>query len=602
MCGFVGVLQSRARGAVSEARMRALVPLLAHRGPDQQGVFVHGGFGLAAARLRVRGGAEGDQPLVDAARTRALAFNGELLFESVGVAAPSATCDTPTLLAHDGELCELLMGNMGAVARFDRAAGRLDLARDALGVKPLYVAELEDGTVWFASELRALLAVLPQLRRPDRDGLAELLHFHRPRARLPFEGVRELPRGVTTAYALDEDGFRAAAAAPSPAPRPQPPSFVAEDAAAAVRTAWQQSARAAADVDGPVCLLLSGGLDSSAVAAWAGRDDLLCLTGRFAPDEGGGAPDAFDESPQAARVAAFLGLPHEVVDLEDRDLVADLPAVVRALEMPIAGPGSLSLWRMMKRAREHGRVVLTGTGGDELLGGYARTALVAGRAGAWTRGYEPLRARIEAAGADPAARMRAAFDRSDDLMPLLAPDFVRALGWPVTAPLLEDTSLLRSVLWEERAGTLRSLLHVEDRVAMAHGLEGRPVGCLGELPAVASSLPDAWLVGPDGEGKRALRAALAGFIPEDVRSDPRKRGFPTPFARAARGAGRDLVLDWLHDPRFAARGWWNVDACRALLEDERPAWDRALFAVLSWEWWARWYLDGDAYDDGDETA
>lgn len=593
MCGFVGVLHAPARGAVGERAMRALLPRIRHRGPDQEGVFARAGFGLAAARLRVRGGSEGDQPLVDAARTRAVAFNGEVLFESVGVAAAGARCDTPALLSHDGELCELLMGNMGAVVRYDGAAGRLELARDALGIKPLYVVEEDDGTVWFASELRALLQAVPSIRQADPDGLAELLHFHRPRAKLPFEGARELARGVTTAYALDADGFRAARAAPTAAPRPQPPSFVAEDAPSAVRTAWQQAARAAADVDGPVSLLLSGGLDSSAVAAWAGRDDLLCLTGRFAPHGG-----AFDESPQAAQVAAHLGLSHEIVDLDDRDLVADLPAVVRALEMPIAGPGSLSLWRMMQRAREHGRVVLTGTGGDELFGGYARTALVAGRAGTWTRGYEPLRARIESAGADPAGRMRAAFDRSDDLMPCLAPDFVRALGWPVTAPMLEGASLLRSVLWEERAGTLRSLLHVEDRVAMAHGLEGRPVGCLGELPAVAAALPDAWLVGPDGEGKRALRAALAGAIPEDVRTDPRKRGFPTPFARAARGAGRDLVMDWLHDPRFTQRGWWNVAACHALLEDERPAWDRALFAVLSWEWWARWYLDGDAYADG----
>jgi len=246
--------------------------------------------------------------------------------------------------------------------------------------------------------------------------------------------------------------------------------------------------------------------------------------------------------------------------------------------------------------------VLTGTGGDELLGGYARVALAAGRAGPWTRGYEPLRARIEQAGADPAARMRAAFDRSADLQPLLAPDFFRALGWPVAAPLLEDSSLLRSMLWEERNGTLRSLLHVEDRVMMAHGLESRPVGCLGELPAVAASLPEEWLVGPDGEGKRALRAALAGAIPEDVRTDPRKRGFPTPFARAARGAGREQVLDWLHERRFAERGWWNVEACQALMDDARPTWDRALFAVLTWEWWARLFLDGDAFATREEGS
>ena len=134
-----------------------------------------------------------------------------------------------------------------------------------------------------------------------------------------------------------------------------------------------------------------------------------------------------------------------------------------------------------------------------------------------------------------------------------------------------------------------------DEIAFTHGVEGRPVGCLGDLDAIARSLPEAWLVGPDGEGKRALRAALKGSIPESVRTDTRKRGFPTPFARAARGVGRDTVEGWIRDRRTRERGWWNVDACLRLLDDERPAYDRALFAMLSWEWWARWFLDGDAF-------
>ena len=85
-------------------------------------------------------------------------------------------------------------------------------------------------------------------------------------------------------------------------------------------------------------------------------------------------------------------------------------------------------------------------------------------------------------------------------------------------------------------------------------------------------------------------------IPESVRMDPRKRGFPTPFARAARGPGRARIGDWLSEQRFRERGWWNVEACRALLDEERPGYDRALFAVLSWEWWARLFLDGDAFE------
>ncbi len=591
MCGFIGVLRPRSAGPVSEDELRVLLPRIRHRGPDQEGVFTRAGFGVAAARLRIRGGAEGDQPLVSKDGRRAVAFNGELLYEGAHVATAPQQCDTPLLLDASLDDDDLLSGNMGALVRYDARERRVDLGRDPLGIKPLYIAELEDGTLWFASEIAPLLAAVPALRKPDRDGLAELLHFHRPRARLPLEGVRALPRGLTVSFALDRRGFLDASSTPKPGARPAAPQVqLVDEPPVAVERAWRDAARRAADVDGPVSLLLSGGLDSSAVAAWAERPDLLCLTGRFEPAGG-----AFDESEAAAAVARHVGLQHEIVELRDEDLIADLPAVVRALEMPLAGPGSLALWRMAPRAREHGRVALTGTGGDELLGGYARIALVIGRAGAWTRGYEPLRARIEQAGSDPAARMRAAFDRSSDLQPVLDPSFAASLGWPVTAPLLTDRSPLRSMLWEERNGTLLSLLQVEDRVLMAHGVEGRPVGCLGTLPAVAAALPDEWLVGPDGEGKRALRAALRGAIPEAVRTDTRKRGFPTPFARAARGAGRELVESWLADSRFSGRGWWDVDAVRTLLLEERPAYDRALFAVLCWEWWARWFLDGDAF-------
>ena len=138
------------------------------------------------------------------------------------------------------------------------------------------------------------------------------------------------------------------------------------------------------------------------------------------------------------------------------------------------------------------------------------------------------------------------------------------------------------------------LLEVEDRVTMALALESRPVPCLGRVPAVAARLPESWLVGPDGEGKRALRAALAGRIPEAVRTDRAKRGFPTPFHRAATGAGRDVAEGVLASARFRERGWWNVAACRGLLDEDRPAHDRALWTILSYETWARRFLDGDA--------
>ena len=222
-------------------------------------------------------------------------------------------------------------------------------------------------------------------------------------------------------------------------------------------------------------------------------------------------------------------------------------------------------------------------------------------------GYESLGRRMQGAGNDPFRRWLAAVDRSADLVPHLSRDFAAAL--PLDAARAEAYSdlfrtaaesgsdPLRALVRAEETTTLRMLLRVEDRVTMALGLESRPAPCLGRFRSVAARVPAGELVGADGEGKRILRAALAGSIPEAVRTDPHKRGFPTPFDRAARGGGRDLAEGLLSDRRFAERGWWDVAGCRRLLEGTapRPDHDRALFAVLSLETWARRFLDGDAF-------
>src|SRR5262249_55942613 len=155
-------------------------------------------------------------------------------------------------------------------------------------------------------------------------------------------------------------------------PSSEPPGGPAD--ADDVRDALSDAAREAGETAGPVSVFLSGGLDSAAVASWCGRRDALAITGRFEPP---GRP--FHEAFGARAVAATAGLRHEVVDLTDRGLLEDLPDVVDALEEPIGGPGSLALHRLAHRARAHARVALSGTGGDELLGGYARVALALDR-------------------------------------------------------------------------------------------------------------------------------------------------------------------------------------------------------------------------------
>jgi len=634
VCGFLGVLRGAARGPVTVEDLAPHAPWLAHRGPDGAGLAVGGGVGLLASRLSIQGDRAARQPLRSASGRVALAWNGEILgrdlrrlrqaVERAGGAAPGPReGDSALLLAaftqaveHGAgfadplaeEALSILAVSMGALAVLDLAAGRVLLARDRLGIKPLHLLELGPQELWFASELEPLLRVRGGAEL-DLGGLAQLVRWQRPGERLPWTNLRTLPPRSALEIAPDL-ARRSRWIAPDLLDTPRLEVGQSEGACRALAAALATSARAAAQVDGPVALFLSGGLDSAAVAAAAGRADVLALTGRFAPRGG-----PLDESAGAAAVAQQVGIPHEVLDLSDEDLLADLPAVVRALELPLAGPGSLALWRLFARAREHGRVVLTGTGGDELLGGYVRSALALGRAGAWSVGYEALAQRL-ALLPEAGARVRAAHDRSADLAPLLHADFAAALlrAQPAGSAELggvetltrpgssgsrpseqeEGSAALRAVLAPELEGTLPALLHVEDRLAAAHGLESRPVFCLGALPQAALSLPPEQVVGPDGEGKRALRCLLKGRLPEAVLRERVKRGFPTPFGRAARGAGRARAEALLGDRRFRERGWWNVEASRALLDEERPLHDRALFALLSLETWARLYVDGDA--------
>jgi asparagine synthase (glutamine-hydrolysing) len=605
---------------VAREEVERLLPWLARRGPDGAGVFVNGGIALAASRLAIQGGLEASQPLRAPGGRFVLAYNGELFashrralrqrMRAEGAGEAPATSDTALLLAwlahrladraegdplpHDA--LAPLAGAMYSFALADLVERDVLLACDG-AVKPLHVREVEGGgETWFSSTLSPLLAAVPGPRRLDPVELATRLFS--PLGRGPLVSVAGGLSEVTGAAAALCERRRQGLPPPRAASRAEEGGGPSD--AAALREAWAESAREAGEVDGAVSVFLSGGLDSAAVAAWCGRPDALAITGRFSPPGG-----PFDESDAARRVSSALGMPHDVLDLSDADLVADLPSVVRALEEPTGGPGSLPLHRVARHARAHGRVALSGTGGDELLAGYARVALALGRRGAYAEGYEALARRMDEAGTSPRERWLAAVDRSADLLPWLDAGFAASL------PLEEGRRRARALAFPagsgegllalvaaERDTTLRMLLKVEDRVTMDHALESRPVPCLGRVRAVAARLPPSDLVGPDGEGKVALRDALAGAVPDEVRAAPVKRGFPTPFARAVRGAGRAAAEEVISSRRFAERGWWDVAACRRLLDEERPPHDRAAFSVLCLETWARLFLDGEALAEG----
>lgn len=624
MCGFVGVVRTSGRVVLRDEIAR-LLPFVVRRGPDGSGVVVDGELGLASSRLAIQGGREGDQPLRSEDGRFVLAYNGELfashrrrlrgLLRDEGAGEVRATSDTGLLLAwlahhlaarRAGDPVPpaalfALEGGMYAFALLDLRTREAILHTDG-GIKPLHVLERPElGETWFGSTMAPLLAAAGGRRSLDPDALCDRLVA--PEGRSPLvAGLRLAEVGRRVALVRATDAGRVRYAPPPDAGAASGPAPDLDQ----IREAFSDAAREAAEMLGPVSLFLSGGLDSAGVAAWCERKDVLAITGRFAPLGG-----PYDESEGAASVAGSLGLRHEIVTLSDRDLLLDMQDVVAALEEPSGGPGSLAMHRVAHRARAHGRIALSGTGGDERFGGYARVALALGREGAWTKGYELLAARMAPAGPDPRSRWLAAVDRADDLVPWLSRDFAatlrldaarqRARAWLFGpgGPADQPTPA-RALVRAEVATSLHMLLRVEDRVTMSLGLESRPVPCLGRLPAIAARLPEGDLVGPDGEGKRALRTALSGRIPEGVRTDRRKRGFPTPFHRAATGAGRDVALSFLSDQRFRERGWWDVARCHALLNEQRPGHDRALYTILSYELWARAFLDGDALSPSEE--
>jgi asparagine synthase (glutamine-hydrolysing) len=257
-----------------------------------------------------------------------------------------------------------------------------------------------------------------------------------------------------------------------------------------------------------------------------------------------------------------------------------LPEVVRAMEEPAAGPGVLGQWIVARAAAREVRVLLSGCGGDELFGGYARAAALAfDDPPPGLEAYAPLFAR--ARGLPPAARARALLDRRGDA--LFTRDFLAAHPPPEEG--------IGDAVAAEIAITLPALLHVEDRVTMAFGIEGRVPLLDRRLVRSAVRLPPEARVDARGRLKALLRDAAEPLLPEAVRARRDKMGFPLPIGEWCKGPWRDLVLDVCCGRRARERGVVDPGAVERAVEGG-GRFDRGLFAALFLELWFRSFVDG----------
>jgi asparagine synthase (glutamine-hydrolysing) len=560
MCGIAGIRRFD-NGAIGEDTLRAMAQVLRHRGPDESATWRSDGVGLAHTRLSIIDLADSHQPMRSADGRWILVFNGEIFnYQDLRrtLDYPFATQgDTEVVLAGlatvGPEFVDRLRGQF-AYAAHDTRTGTTHLARDRLGVLPLHYS-LDHKAFVFGSEIKALHAA-GLARRVDEESLDAYLTARAvPAPYTLFAGVRKLEPGhrawVSRAGDMRVERYW------SPPPQDPVHLWTPRAAVAAVDEAVASAVAAAQVADVPVGCYLSGGVDSSLIAAvmqrLRGSDPITTFAAGF------GDP-RLDELPWARRVSEHVGTDHHEVHLRADDFEDLWPRLTWHRDAPISEPADIAVFGLARAARERVRVVLSGEGGDELFAGYpkyrfARPLAVASVAPAFLRraAVAALEPRLgpRLARARIALRAAGAGDEREQLATWFAP-FTTAErgellgGRPPTRrrPDVTGVDAVDRMLRHDLTGWLPdNLLERGDRMSMAASLELRPPLLDHQLVELAFRLPSSVKV-RRGITKWVLKEVARRYLPAEV-VDRRKVGFRVPLDRWFRTDMRDSMWDRL---------------------------------------------------------
>lgn len=564
MCGIAGVY--------GPGDVRAMTRRLAHRGPDDEGFYESGEVRLGARRLAVIDLETGHQPLATADGSHWIVYNGELFnylelraeLEALGHAFRTKSDTEVVVTAYRawGARCLERFVGMFAFAVWD---GReLFLARDRLGEKPLFYAR--DGARFlFASEIKALLAELPV--RPRLDDRFPVLEAVLEPDTL-FQGIDALLPGHYLTF--DGSSLRVARywALPEGPVDPRPEAELVEE----LRGLLQDAVRLRLRSDVPIGLFLSGGLDSSLLAALARPAKVFTCRLPYGP--------AYDEHEHARAMADALETQVFTVTLGPEDFQRDFPRILWHLEQPIAATSSVAEFALARLAREHVKVALGGQGADEAFGGYVRYVLLAEEQRLATspllRDYRPLAQLLWGAEAfgDPALRYFRLLQRGVGSQAVL--EQLRAI-------FARRGSLVDRMGAVDFAMTFPSLITMNDRAAAAYGLENRTPFLDHRVVEFAFRLPQqAKLQG--FVTKAILRKAARGLVPDAIVDRPDKKGLGVPVGRWLNGELRGWAQELLGSLR---RRGIDLEPAR-----ERGEFDRTLFTKVGLELWFRTFVDG----------
>jgi asparagine synthase (glutamine-hydrolysing) len=610
MCGVAGWIDFQRDLRQQASTIRVMAATLANRGPDAEAVWTDRRAALGFRRLAVIDLPGGLQPMVaeEAGHTQAvLVYNGEVynyrqLREQLSARGHRfrTVSDTEVVLRSYlewGERCVEHLDGMFAFAVWDPRQQQQLLARDRLGVKPMYYAELGRGVV-FGSEVKALLTHPLLDAVVDGEGLSELLAYIATPGHAIYRGIHEVRAGHTLVVRDGSLRERRYWSLPS--------REHAEDwdtTVATVRELLADSVSAHLVSDVPLCTLLSGGVDSSAIVtlAAAALGDGQCLrtfavdfeghTERFQKDFWHEDPDA----PYAAEVARHVGAEHELVMLRTADLADPVvgTAAMRAQDLPRPTPDmDRSLYLLLRAVRQHSTVALMGEVADELFGGY-RSFSDQSLLDTGNFPWVSMGLRVAPHGMSTGLLEPSLLDKLD-VPGYSAERYAEAMAeCPALPGESKQDALLRAVGYLHMTRWLPLLLHRDDHLSMAVGLEVRVPYCDHRLVEYVFNIP--WAMKThDGREKSALRAAVADLVPDSVL---RRKKSPFPITQDP-GYGqvlRERLDAVVSDPDSAVRPLLDVPAATALLNAHRPiettGWGerRNVEMVLQLDAWLRQY-------------
>ena len=625
MCGICGVYEYEGRGLADRLTLASMLAVIRHRGPDDEGVHLDGALGMGARRLSIIDLVGGKQPIYNEDRTIAVVCNGEIynyrdltrqLRARGHVFATASDTEVIVHLYEElGQSCVHQLRGMFAFAVWDARDRQVLLARDRLGIKPLYYAQA-GGRLVFGSEIKAILQHPKVQARPDLEGLSNFLSLkYVPAPQTMFAGILALPPGHL--LTCGPNGVTVRSYWDLSFSRDQNSDDDEEACVERLEGLLRESVRLRLMSDVPFGAFLSGGIDSSTIVAIMAQilqEPVKTFSVGF---EGRG--EELGELPYARLVAQQYQTDHHEILIRCQDYIDLAEKVAWHLDQPIADGAALANYMVAELASRHVKMVLTGEGGDELFAGYARYAgerlwrlfrhvpnpakslalAVSARLPGLRRPKIALYALCQS---DEVTRLTNWFALFNDDMKaaLLSDELKREIADASTdgvfAQHLARTDatdpLSRMLYVDTKLWLPDDLLARGDKMSMAASVEARVPFLDHKLVEFAASLPP-HLKLRHLTRKYLLKKVSRALLPKEI-VDRKKQGFPVPISLWFRGEARSFVRDHLSPSAIRRRGLFNVDYVEKLLsQHERGFADHGsrIWALINVELWYSLFID-----------